>query len=534
MTTQTLLILLAGVALGVLLLVLGIRGKRLNRHPVCRDCRFDLSGQPEGTITCPECGAGLKRPRAVRIGQRRKRPVFIALGGVLTSFPLLLIAAAAWALLTGAEIDQYKPLGLLLWEAKHTGATRMTSIARELNRRVTGKKLSPSQRGSVVETALWIQGEPAKPWCSEWGDLIEDAKADGTLSKEDDERYRRNAPVLEWTVRPRVMAGDPVPVVAKVKEARVGSAAMMQGMASMTSATVDGTKVKPAPAVNRSGMYGFFSDPGMQQFIQLAGPKNPWGFGNTVSELPIALALPRDTAPGSHRCEVTYRIKIMNMSTGTIHWPDLKGEKSGDTGDHAGTVTFQSLPKGTESVDVVAPTEATSGKLREILEPRIQLWGSPPGAGFPSPTMVMMQFSVDGLPMDVAYDVSIKSGDRSWNVGTFTSGTAGDMEHVRFGPGMDKQRSVQGNVPGIGKAKTVTVVLTPSADTAKRTTDVTRIYGGELVFDNVAVAREDRFGVISSGSGGDDETEKTDPTEKTDKDTKKADTSALLKMIFGK
>ncbi|HYO10382.1 MAG TPA: hypothetical protein VER17_15540 [Tepidisphaeraceae bacterium] len=56
------------VATGALvLLVLGMRGRRVDDHPVCRRCGFDLVGPPGGTATCSECGADLvDRRRAVR------------------------------------------------------------------------------------------------------------------------------------------------------------------------------------------------------------------------------------------------------------------------------------------------------------------------------------------------------------------------------------------------------------------------------------------------------------------------------------
>ena len=59
--------------LAVVLLVAGWRGKKIDDHPWCRKCRFDLVGCPETTESCPECGADLTSKRSFRIGQRRKR-----------------------------------------------------------------------------------------------------------------------------------------------------------------------------------------------------------------------------------------------------------------------------------------------------------------------------------------------------------------------------------------------------------------------------------------------------------------------------
>jgi hypothetical protein len=42
---------------GLILLVLGVRGWRIDDHPVCRRCRFDLVGVYPAIGACPECGA---------------------------------------------------------------------------------------------------------------------------------------------------------------------------------------------------------------------------------------------------------------------------------------------------------------------------------------------------------------------------------------------------------------------------------------------------------------------------------------------
>src|SRR5688500_20138720 len=59
---------------GMLFVRLGLRGKRVDDHPLCRRCGFDLFGLPEGATECSECGADLSvRWKAVRIGNRHRR-----------------------------------------------------------------------------------------------------------------------------------------------------------------------------------------------------------------------------------------------------------------------------------------------------------------------------------------------------------------------------------------------------------------------------------------------------------------------------
>lgn len=45
-------------ALGLALFWRGWRGRRIDNHPWCRKCRFDLKGLWPGAARCPECGLG--------------------------------------------------------------------------------------------------------------------------------------------------------------------------------------------------------------------------------------------------------------------------------------------------------------------------------------------------------------------------------------------------------------------------------------------------------------------------------------------
>src|SRR3954451_5269023 len=66
-------------------LAYALRGRRVDDHPLCRTCGFDLFGKPVDSTRCPECGADLARRRAVRIGRRvcRRRVLAVALPAVL-------------------------------------------------------------------------------------------------------------------------------------------------------------------------------------------------------------------------------------------------------------------------------------------------------------------------------------------------------------------------------------------------------------------------------------------------------------------
>ncbi|MFT3683753.1 MAG: hypothetical protein QM783_02305 [Phycisphaerales bacterium] len=88
MSTTALLILIGILLAGVVMVVLGRRGRKLNNHPQCRWCGFDLEGVYPQTPTCPECGAGLKRQNAVRMGVRRRSIPVMVVGVLLVAVPL--------------------------------------------------------------------------------------------------------------------------------------------------------------------------------------------------------------------------------------------------------------------------------------------------------------------------------------------------------------------------------------------------------------------------------------------------------------
>lgn len=157
MSVTLLLGLLGSTALGAVLVVIGLRGRRINDHPICRFCGFDLEGVVPGGVTCPECGAGLKRERAVRIGQRRRRPVVITVGAAAALLPASLIGVVLFATLTGAELNTYKPLGLLLWEARSGGARASAAAAEEIHGRYQRKALGEAQRARVEKEAFAIR-----------------------------------------------------------------------------------------------------------------------------------------------------------------------------------------------------------------------------------------------------------------------------------------------------------------------------------------------------------------------------------------
>lgn len=83
-TTEILIVSALLLATGLHLIIRGWRGKRLDNHPTCRKCRFDLAGLPINSddAACPECGINLAQ-HPPRLGNRRRSPTRIAIGALL-------------------------------------------------------------------------------------------------------------------------------------------------------------------------------------------------------------------------------------------------------------------------------------------------------------------------------------------------------------------------------------------------------------------------------------------------------------------
>ncbi len=494
MITQILLGLLGALAVGVLLIVLGLRGKRLNDHPVCRDCRFDLLGVYPGVITCPECGSGLRRPKAVRDGQRRRRPAYIAIGAILVITPGLGLGTLAFATLAGADLNTYKPVGLLLWEGRNAGVASAQAAGQELLDRLTANRLSKAQVSTAVAAALDLQGDPDARWSETWGDLIERARLNGNLSDAQVQRWRHQAAVLEWRVRPRVRSGDPIPVCVSLKEARVGSTTELIAQGTITSATLDTRQ-----ATIETAMFPEIRPRGSRRFL----PSMPVGWlylAGSASRMRVFIESPvlafciTKPETGLGRRDLAMDLDLLAEPSGggfMVLGSAPAGRGQGGTGvRHSHGVTVEVLPADAPVVDLVTPTPELMASLTARLSPRQSTYSS-----FLFASNASQQFSVDDLPVPVAFDVIWKVGDREWKVGSFTSGQgvplqADDGTHMYYsGLGGGHLRHVGGRrLPGF-RAKAVTVILRPSPAAALLTVDLTRIYGGELVFEDVDITR---------------------------------------------
>jgi hypothetical protein len=195
--------------LGLTLTALGLRGRRTDDHPLCRRCRFDLTGRANDSTRCPECGGELGRRRAIVDGHRRRRPSMLA-GGIAS---MLLVGGIGVTSLVHVRWIEHAPAWYLLPRAASADPLVRSPALSELSARYAGGRLSAGAIARLVEGALAYQGDPAKPWDEQWGLIVEAAHESGQLSAEQWTRYVRQecGGMYTFRVRPRVRRGDPMP-----------------------------------------------------------------------------------------------------------------------------------------------------------------------------------------------------------------------------------------------------------------------------------------------------------------------------------
>lgn len=191
-------IMLIGLGVGLTLLTIGVRGNRIDDHPWCVACRFDLFALPETTRTCPECGADIKKPNAVRIGQRRHKPRLAVTGAVM-----VLLFGTPLGLASFADIDwnRYKPLVMLKWELQSDHSRTRRWASEELARRIADGDLSDEQVAALLIRTTRAYLELCKHEFRPW-------------------RWKLTGPVYAGTYQPLMIASEEH-LVARINEQKL-------------------------------------------------------------------------------------------------------------------------------------------------------------------------------------------------------------------------------------------------------------------------------------------------------------------------
>jgi len=429
-------------SLGAPAIVLGLRGRRIDDHPICRGCGFDLVGVWPGGKNCPECGAGIADARARRVGNRRRSRRMVVGGAVL------LIASAGWLSITGGlflagpKANPYKPVWLLSYEARHARYDRASPALVELLRRIDkGLITIPASIDALVEAGLTVQGDQSRLWLSTWGDLILSARAAGRVSDAQLTRFYRQAISAEVRMHDRARVNKPAEVAIWFRYDRfctgraVGTVRIAPRRVTFGDVSEDLELWSGVPLESITQRVPVSSIVGA---TTREGPIN-WRFGWAVSV---------DSGPGLAPGEV-------------LDWED---ERSG---------TLIMVGPDDPLVEVLRD-DALTDRIRAAIKPDVRMREGPRG------TAVWVSLPRNELPVPVACEILLQWADAvgqpkelSLRPRTLAAGTDSDSAGAVLGELISESPPREG----------VRLILRPSLEVAERDTDVQRTWlGPDLVF----------------------------------------------------
>jgi hypothetical protein len=313
------IVIIAIFVFGAVSLALGLRGRRINDHPICRKCRFDLVGvyasedttdggtgvspvnSSDNSPRCPECGRDLNTKRAVRIGARRKRPFALTTGAFLLLIAIAIGGAWGWGRSSNFNWNTIKPTWWLMTEATGPDTTTAQAALTELLARAGNDELSNERLMTLATTGLNSLRDKPAVWVVGYGDALELAWSRGLFSEEHVKSYARHALVLhisaddhmwrstaEFAVR-RVQIDGELPLEVNLLP-HVGTTSRLMGVLEVLGASVDGDAV----AIDSHGWW----------FAPIA-----FGGGSAAIGEPIPLAA------GQHRVTMDFRIMMYELPT---------------------------------------------------------------------------------------------------------------------------------------------------------------------------------------------------------------------------
>ncbi len=436
---------------GVALIVVGLRGRRTDDHPLCRRCRFDLTGRPPDAVRrCPECGADLNQRRAVVMGHRRRRFGLLTAGLGLVATTLAW--SGVWAFGRYRHVDwlRHAPLAYLTYMASSPNPDRRAAPLVELQRREVdalggGGDLAPADLERVLDDGLSYQADTAKPLDPAWGTLIETAWQYGKLSADRWHRYLDHAwpGTVGIAVRRQVRQGDPAPFAFVFRPGRVASVSTVYVHVERAVLRLDGGG--PYDASPIGAKWCCATTPAVED-----------------ADAPIPADCLAGLTPGPHRVTVTLDLSVKTHTESGVSYTDAKPVLRMRA---EATASFQLLPATEPSVAVLPNTAAAEGvrrSLRCVVE------------HFPDRT-VDVYIEVTQPPVHLGYDVYLRCRGRDTRVDQRVFCRAGGFNYWR-------SDSFDPNLIAGGP---VTVVLRPNPSAARRQVDVFDVWADELVFPDV-------------------------------------------------
>ncbi|MCB9850875.1 MAG: hypothetical protein H6817_09250 [Phycisphaerales bacterium] len=450
---------------GCVFIWLGLRGKRLGVEPRCRGCGYELTGA--SSQVCSECGAPIDG-RGTVFGKRRRRPLLLIVG-VLAVLPFAgSLSTCGYNYVQTVNAYRFYPFDWVL-----SGATGGTVDAlEELDRRLRSDGINDAQRQSIVAAALKEQSASSTSRATQiWVNMLEFLYQSGKLSQADTTRYFNQICTYTFTVRRRVCEFDAVPTMLETEWRSPQAVMPSGGLGRFVGLRCDQSRIRitkkdtgeEVALANRPG--GVTSG---------AGRGHAFAAKETATHLVRATDLP----PGEYEITVIFEeqhyaddVADPNEDSPKVHTRELRMTGDFELVDQDACNTVQlvndaSLEQAVRNVLTVGQVDvmpSTLGEDESLVGLMLHSGPLAAASGF--------------LPIDIAFEITLRSGDDVWNFGNV-------VVHAGAMAANNKTAILRDF-----DADAVDVILRSSADAARETTDVTRIWDGEIVVKDVPVVR---------------------------------------------
>ena len=432
-------------AAGLWLIVLGRRGKRLDHHPVCRSCRFDLRASVAADAaatdfaTCPECG---KRGRPA-VGNRRRRPAWVVAGVLVFALTLgatVMVNAASFR-------PSMKFFALLRLETRPWFAGDLAGDAAldELARRWKSGDLNPAQQDRLVADAVAL-GPASLPGqdrerAGRWDQVAALALRGGRGTR--DERVALVRSWLTYTLEVRSQVGQG-------EDIRIGVAERVAGMDGGFGFALRQT---PAYLTLNGKTSEFFRDDRATYYAPRGGHHVNTRRKTFAANGPFLA----DLALGKHPMEANFDVSLIDLTGNTKF------------------LTWTERPTGTLNV-VETPTpigRIDDAELAQRVLNGVSVRGGTIRRNGPDPKVGLF-FEVTA-PM--AYWIYAEHGNQRWRLGSVISDGKGG--------GLGTSVPYRDPEPALPAGATVRLVFEPSFALARETFDLTEIIDRSFAIENV-------------------------------------------------
>ena len=434
--------------LGTITFVVTWRGRRIDDHPICRRCRYDLFGTPEPRTSCPECGAILDRPNATRIGNRQRRPGLAAAGFLLAVAGFGLFGFYAYEKARQTNFNPYKPYWLLRLEATTPALGSKGGALDELLRRAQAGQLSLTQMNALLGDTLTIQTDRGIPWDPTWGDLFWQLHQRGAGTAQQHQQFAESVYAITLEARPEVRLGDELPISIKRSEYRGhGDATHFYYVAQEPTVTI-------GDASRRLGVSG-------SGFAR--------GGASTAAGASIHLGRPpfAEIAIGEHKAVISQPYELHVGSSGGPLLSTFEVQRE---------ATFEVIPPDVSDVELVVDPQAAAPIEQGLTLRNNIIKINNHGGGV---RIFQGTIEATGVNAPFAFDVFARADGKECVIASITH----DGQQTNQG------WSIGNRVPEGFDAERVDLVFRPSVDVARKSVHVTRIIDHEFVIEDVPIKR---------------------------------------------